>query len=172
MKAFLSILCLACGLLLSATSHADTIKPDDLLPNNPFFKEPESNEQADEFVADLLVNAVSLIGIPYRYGGTSPATGMDCSGFLNYVFKQSLKVSLPRTAAEIAKVGSAISRADLKPGDLVLFNTTGRANSHIGLYMGNDQFIHAPRTGRNIGIDSLNNSYWKKHYTGARRIKP
>lgn len=172
MKAFFSILCLMCGLLLSATSHADTIKPDDLLPKNPFFKEAASDSASDDFMADLLVNAVSLIGIPYRYGGTSPATGMDCSGFLNYIFKQSLKISLPRTAAEIAKVGSAISRTELKPGDLVLFNTTGRANSHIGLYMGNDQFIHAPRTGRNIGIDSLNNSYWKKHYTGARRIKP
>ncbi|MBY0346291.1 MAG: C40 family peptidase [Neisseriaceae bacterium] len=172
MKAFFSTLCLACGLLLTTNSHADTIKPEDLLSNNPFFKEAEANNDSDEFVVDLLINAVSLIGIPYRYGGNTPATGMDCSGFLNYIFKQSLTIKLPRTAAEIAKVGNSVSRSDLKQGDLVLFNTTGQANSHIGLYMGNDQFIHAPRTGRNISIESLNNSYWKKHYTGARRIKP
>ena len=120
----------------------------------------------------LLCASSSLIIFLSNYIIFRPDLNHNKRQFLNYIFKQSLKISLPRTAAEIAKVGSAISRTELKPGDLVLFNTTGRANSHIGLYMGNDQFIHAPRTGRNIGIDSLNNSYWKKHYTGARRIKP
>lgn len=172
MKVFSFILYLACHFLLSISAHADTIKPDDSGLQPFFTREAETQDDINDLIADLLVNAMSLIGVPYRYGGNSPTTGMDCSGFLKYVFKQSLEINLPRTAAEIAKVGNAISRAELRPGDLVLFNTMNRPNSHIGLYLGNDQFIHAPRTGRNIGIDSLNNSYWKKHYTGARRIKP
>lgn len=119
----------------------------------------------------LIASAMGLLGLAYRFGGTSPKTGMDCSGFMQYVFRKGLQVSLPRTAAEQSRVGVEVSRSNLQPGDMVFFNTSGRRVSHVGMYIGNNRFIHAPRTGKNIEITSLNNSYWSKRYITARRVK-
>lgn len=127
-----------------------------------------SNSQ--EEAGDLIMNAMSLIGLSYRFGGNSPTQGLDCSGFMQYIFKRSMGITLPRTSAEMATVGQQVDRANLKPGDMVFFSTSGRRISHVGMYIGNDRFIHAPRTGRNIEITSLSSNYWNSKYVTARRV--
>ena len=118
---------------------------------------------------DLIMNAMSLIGLSYRFGGNSPTQGLDCSGFMQYIFKRSMGITLPRTSAEMATVGQQVDRANLKPGDMVFFGSGGRG-SHVGMYIGNARFIHAPRTGRDIEITSMNGNYWKSRYITARRV--
>ncbi|NHR04303.1 C40 family peptidase [Chromobacterium haemolyticum] len=125
---------------------------------------------AEDAVGDLLLQAMSLLGVAYRFGGNSPENGLDCSGFIRYVFQKSLKVNLPRTSAEMARVGKSINRSELVPGDLVFFNTRGFSYSHVGMYMGNGKFIHAPRTGKNIEVANINQSYWNGRFNGARRV--
>ena len=119
---------------------------------------------------ELLTGALSLIGIKYRFGGNTPDTGFDCSGFVRYVFSQSLGIALPRSAAEISNIGKNVSRDELQPGDLVFFNTMKRAFSHVGIYMGNGKFIHSPRTGQSVQVVDMRDSYWKTRFNGARRI--
>ncbi len=113
--------------------------------------------------------ALSLQGAPYRYGKASPEEGFDCSGFVMHVYGKH-GVRLPRTANDMASALPAVPPSDLSPGDLVFFNTSGRTFSHVGIFINNGKFIHAPskRTGH-ITISSLNNSYWRKHFTGIRR---
>ena len=125
----------------------------------------------EEAVGDLLLQAMSLIGVAYRFGGNSPTSGLDCSGFIKYVFQKSLKVNLPRTAAEMARVGKAVGREELAAGDLVFFNTRGFRNSHAGIYLGGSKFIHSPRSGKNIEVSNMGNSYWATRYDGARRVQ-
>ena len=127
-----------------------------------------SSGSQDE-AGDLIMNAMSLIGLSYRFGGNSPTQGLDCSGFMQYIFKRSMGITLPRTSAEMATVGQQVDRANLKPGDMVFFGSGGRV-SHVGMYIGNDRFIHAPRTGRDIEITSTNGNYWKSRYITARRV--
>lgn len=126
-----------------------------------------SRNEADQ----LISSAMGLIGVAYRFGGTSPTSGMDCSGFMQYIFRKTLQVNLPRTAAEQAQMGSQVSRSNLQPGDMVFFNTAGRRISHVGMYIGNNRFIHAPRTGKSIEITSMSNKYWSSKYVTARRVK-
>ncbi|MGL6069833.1 NlpC/P60 family protein [Craterilacuibacter sp.] len=125
----------------------------------------------EEAVGDLLLQAMSLIGVAYRFGGNSPTSGLDCSGFIKYVFQKSLKVNLPRTSAEMGRVGRALERDELAAGDLVFFDTRGFRNSHVGIYLGGSKFIHSPRTGKNIEVANMGNSYWAKRYNGARRVQ-
>ena len=128
--------------------------------------EPMGRADADE----LISNAMGFIGVAYRFGGTSP-TGFDCSGFMQYVFRKAFAVNLPRTSASQASVGSYVSRSELRPGDMVFFRTHGSRISHVGMYIGNDRFIHAPRTGKRIEITSLSSKYWNARYATARRVK-
>jgi len=114
--------------------------------------------------------ALSLVGIDYRYGGESPERGLDCSGLIRYVFQQVTGVTLPRTAKELSQIGKDIRATDLEPGDLVFFNTRRFAFSHVGIYLGNDRFIHAPSRGGEVGVASLASAYWQKRYNGARRL--
>lgn len=125
--------------------------------------------QSSDAIGNMLLQSVSLMGIAYKWGGNTPDTGMDCSGFVRYVFKKSLGINLPRTAAEMAKVGKRVSIDDLEPGDLIFFNTRRGSNTHIGIYLGNNKFIQSPRTGENIQITELN-GYWVKHFNGAKRV--
>lgn len=121
---------------------------------------------------ELIGSAMGLLGIAYRYGGTSVATGFDCSGFMQHIFRRAMGINLPRTSAEQARMGSPVSRSELQPGDMVFFRTLGGSRiSHVGLYIGNDRFIHAPRTGKNIEITSLSHKYWSGKYAFARRVK-
>ncbi len=117
----------------------------------------------------LIEDALSLQGVPYRYGKESPQEGFDCSGFVKYVYgKQG--VLLPRTVKEMASTLPPVSKYDIRSGDLVFFNTSGKTYSHVGIFIQDDKFIHAPshRTGH-VLVSSMNNSYWRKRYVGARR---
>lgn len=126
--------------------------------------------QATDRAADLVLNAMGSLGVPYRMGGTSAETGFDCSGFVRAMFQQTVGLMLPRTAAEQAAATQRIEKTDLKPGDLVFFNTLRRSNSHVGIYMGEGKFIHAPRTGSRVRVDNMNISYWQNRFDGARRV--
>ena len=121
-------------------------------------------------VDDLIGSAMGFLGVAYRFGGASPS-GFDCSGFMQYIFRKAFAVNLPRTSAEQANVGVAVNRSQLQPGDMVFFRTAGSRISHVGMYIGNDRFIHAPRTGKRIEITSLSNRYWSARYATARRVK-
>jgi NlpC/P60 family len=124
-----------------------------------------------ESASDMVLAAVSFLGVPYRHGGTSAESGFDCSGFTRHVFELSIGLVLPRRAAEQAKAESLqqVSRNELKPGDLVFFNTMRRAFSHVGIYVGDGNFIHAPRTGAKVRIESMREAYWSARFSGARR---
>lgn len=130
--------------------------------------EPVANSKSD---ADALIsNAMGFLGVAYRFGGTSPS-GFDCSGFMQYVFRKAFAVNLPRVSADQARVGVHVSRGNLQAGDMVFFRTRGKRISHVGMYVGNGRFIHAPRTGKRIEITSLNSKYWSARYATARRVK-
>lgn len=130
------------------------------------------DEQATNHIAqEILLNAMSLKGIKYKYGGASPETGFDCSGFVGYVYDKAANIKLPRTAKGISKVGVHVDKNGLQPGDLVFFNTTRRAFSHVGIYVGEGNFIHAPRTGSHVRIESMHTRYWHKRFNGAKRIQ-
>ena len=115
----------------------------------------------------IIATAKQYIGVPYVWGGSTPS-GFDCSGYVQYVFRLH-GINLPRTSKEQYTVGSWISKANLKPGDLVYFNTDGSGVSHLGIYIGNNQFIHSS-TSKGVTITSLDNSYWAARYYGARRV--
>jgi cell wall-associated NlpC family hydrolase len=114
--------------------------------------------------------ARSLVGIPYKYGGNSPDKGFDCSGFVVHVFRHTLGINLPRSSDQISHLGQAISAGDLRAGDLVFFNTLQRKFSHVGIYLGGDHFIHAPSSSGSVRTENMRETYWKRHYDGARRI--
>lgn len=120
---------------------------------------------------DVVVGALNMIGVRYRWGGNSPDSGLDCSGFVRYVFQDTLGMALPRRAEEMSHVGAKVRMADLKPGDLVFFNTMRRSFSHVGIYIGGNKFVHSPSTGSTIRVDDLDDGYWEKRFTGARRIE-
>lgn len=119
---------------------------------------------------DLILKGLELVGINYRRGGTDPDYGLDCSGFVQVVFKDALGLLLPRTAHEQSEVGNVIDKNELRAGDLVFFNTMRRAFSHVGIYLGDNRFLHAPRSGAEIRVDDMSQGYWIKRYNGARRV--
>ena len=119
----------------------------------------------------MLTQAMGLLGVPYRRGGTSEATGFDCSGFVRHMYEKSFGRLLPHRADEQAKATETIDREELQPGDLVFFNTMKRAFSHVGIYVGDGKFIHAPRTGKSIRVDDMRSAYWQKRFNGARRVQ-
>lgn len=127
------------------------------------------SKQSQDAIANMLLQSVSLMGIAYKWGGNTPDAGLDCSGFVRYVYQRSLGINLPRTAAEQARVGKRISIDNLEPGDLIFFNTRRGSNTHVGIYLGNNKFIQSPRTGQNIQITDLSGS-WRKNFNGAKRI--
>ena len=131
-----------------------------------------TSSQPDPEMNDLALYALSLSGTPYKYGGTSPDTGFDCSGFVGHVFKHSLGKSLPRSAEEISRAGARQNSEWLLPGDLVFFNTLSRSYSHLGIYLGDGKFIHSPSSGKSVSVVNMNEPYWRQRYNGARRIRP
>jgi cell wall-associated NlpC family hydrolase len=114
--------------------------------------------------------ARGLIGTPFKYGGYSPKAGFDCSGFVDYVFRHSAHVSLPHNAHKISRHGFPVRSTQLREGDLVFYDTNHSAYSHVGIYLGNGRFIHAPSSGGRVRMENMRKAYWKKHYSGARRI--
>ena len=125
----------------------------------------------DEAALNIIDRALELLGVRYKRGGNTPETGFDCSGFVDHVFREATGLVLPRSSREIGKVGMPVDKEELKPGDLVLFRTVRNAVSHIGIYVGDYLFIHAPRQGEKVRLADLRERYWVKRYSGARRVE-
>lgn len=124
-----------------------------------------------ERAREVLVNALSLTGIRYQYGGNSPETGFDCSGFVRYVYQQASNLTLPHGARAISQLGKTVPKNELQPGDLVFFNTLKSAFSHVGIYLGNNRFIHSPSSGGGVRVENMQSNYWEKRFNGAQRIE-
>ena len=120
--------------------------------------------------SEVLMYALSMVGVKYKYGGNSAATGFDCSGFVGHVFSEIAAHTLPRNSEAIATQGVKVALNQLVAGDLVFFNTRSRKNSHVGIYLGNNSFVHAPSRGKAIEIVDMKIGYWGKHFNGARRL--
>ena len=118
----------------------------------------------------MVSEALNYLGIRYRFGGNSPDTGFDCSGLVTYTVERSLGLKLPRNAADMAQQGIAVNKNELKAGDLVFFNTLGRRYSHVGIYLGDDRFVHSPSAGGVVRVENMTMAYWAKRYNGARRL--
>jgi cell wall-associated NlpC family hydrolase len=127
-------------------------------------------DKASDQATGMVEQAMKLLGVPYRRGGTSEVTGFDCSGFVRHLYEKSLGQILPRRAVDQARATEVIAREELQPGDLVFFNTMRRAFSHVGIYVGDGKFIHAPRTGKSVDISDMRSAYWQKRFNGARRV--
>ena len=119
----------------------------------------------------LVMNAMGFLGVPYKRGGNSAETGFDCSGFVRAIYEQTVGLLLPRRADQQAAATQVIDKKDLQPGDLVFFNTLRRNFSHVGIYVGDGKFIHAPRSGAQIRVESMGVSYWSRRFNGARRVE-
>lgn len=124
----------------------------------------------DVITSEVALLALGQLGVPYRYGGASPRTGFDCSGLVQYVYRQATGAQVPRTTDELAGAGVRVARDDLHPGDLVFYNTLGRRFSHVGIYLGEGKFIHAPSRNGVVRVEDMRISYWRERYTGARRL--
>ena len=149
---------IVCAVLLLAACGRSPVRPD----TRTELQKATANE--------VLFRAISLVGTPYRYGGNTPQTGFDCSGLIGYIFRDVTGVSLPRSAEAISELAAPkIGRAKLAPGDLVFFRD-GRTVSHIGIYVGEGRFVHAPNSGGTVRIDPLDGDYWRQHYDGAKRL--
>ena len=120
--------------------------------------------------SELVLNAMGFLGVPYRRGGNNAETGFDCSGFVRAMYEQTIGLALPRKAAQQAAATQKIDRSDLQPGDLVFFNTMRSAFSHVGIYLGDNRFLHAPRAGAEVRVEDMRQSYWINRYNGARRL--
>ena len=120
--------------------------------------------------SELVVTAVGFLGVPYRRGGNTAETGFDCSGFVRAMYNQTIGLVLPRRAVEQAAATEPIARTDLKPGDLVFFNTMRKAFSHVGIYVGEGKFIHSPKPGAQVRVEDMGVSYWSSRFDGARRV--
>ena len=120
--------------------------------------------------SELVVNAMGFLGVPYRRGGNNAETGFDCSGFVRAMYEQTVGLVLPRRADQQAAATQTIDKQELQPGDLVFFNTMRHAFSHVGIYVGDGKFIHSPRTGSQIRVEDMRDSYWQRRFDGARRV--
>ena len=118
----------------------------------------------------VLQRALSLRGTRYRAGGASPETGFDCSGFVGYLYRDIVGFQLPRSAHEIWRFGKTVERGDLQPGDLVFYNTMKRPYSHVGIYLGGNQFVHAPASGGRVRVVNMDERYWATRWNGAKRV--
>lgn len=179
------------GLLMTTTSgaFADEVNSSSQNANNGIFSSSKSTDGSSADAAgtpggaksflsgvaskagDVVVGALNMIGVRYRWGGNTPDSGLDCSGFVRYVFQDTLGMTLPRRAEEMSRVGEKVTVSDLKPGDLVFFNTMRRSFSHVGIYIGDNKFVHSPSTGSTIRVDDMEDGYWEKRFQGARRIE-
>lgn len=119
---------------------------------------------------EVALYAMSLADTPYRYGGNSVENGFDCSGFVQHVYLNTMGTRLPRTSAEMSRIGLNLETGQLRPGDLVFFNTRKKPFSHVGIYVGDERFVHSPSSGRAIMVSSMREDYWRSRYNGARRV--
>lgn len=144
-------------------------------PSPPPAPTPVSRVQLDthsQAADDVLFRAIGLVGTPYRYGGNTPDSGFDCSGLINFVYRDVMGIRLPRSTREMITLNApSISQSALQPGDLVFFATAGgKQVSHAGIYVGEGRFVHAPSTGGTVRLDSLSTRYWQRSYLDAKRV--
>ncbi len=170
MNKFLLALLIATGLQQAAHAAPQDEMENLLAQKGLVARLGDRIQSATDRAAELVLNSMGALGVPYRMGGTSADTGFDCSGFVRAMFQQTVGLVLPRRAEEQAASAPSIDKADLKPGDLVFFNTMRRAYSHVGIYVGEGKFIHAPRTGAHVRVENMNISYWQTRFNGARRV--
>jgi cell wall-associated NlpC family hydrolase len=163
---------LAATLAASPVARADEVQPLDSPAPAPSVVSNATQvaNGAWQAAQDLTARALGLLGIRYKWGGATPQTGLDCSGLVQFVFQEVTGVTLPRSARELSRIGDKVALADLKAGDLVFFNTRRFAYSHVGIYLGDNRFIHAPRRGREVEIATIDGAYWARHFDGARRL--
>jgi cell wall-associated NlpC family hydrolase len=128
------------------------------------------DEIAASQARDLALYALTYIGVPYRFGGSTPETGFDCSGLVQYVYSRAAGLLLPRNTEGLSALGTPIGLTELEPGDLVFFDTQRKPFSHVGIYLGNKRFIHAPSNGGHVGVVDLRSRYWQSRFNGARRL--
>jgi cell wall-associated NlpC family hydrolase len=158
--------------LLVAADMQRTLSPVNLLSNGLAPTTPAAPAaEGDGKIKGVLQKALALLGTPYRWGGTEPDKGFDCSGLVGYVFRNALGIELPRVSRDMAKNGELITdRAHLVAGDLVFFGLKGRVN-HVGIYVGEGRFVHAPSRGKDVTVSSLEQGYWSGRFLSARRVK-
>ncbi|MDR5833797.1 C40 family peptidase [Caballeronia sp. LZ034LL] len=164
-----SVLLAACGSApqqatrkpASSTAATRTFKPP---PGFPTFVDHSIGRE------EISIQAMSLVGVPYRWGGNTPDAGFDCSGLVRYVVGRAASVDLPRTTGEMSSRGESVEPDEIAAGDLIFFNTTGRPHSHVGIYVGKLRFVNAPSTGGTVRLDYLTNPYWAKRFDGIRRV--
>ncbi len=145
------------------------------MADEPVLPESAQATASEEFgwrdaAQEVLMSAISLTGVKYKFGGKTPETGFDCSGFVKYVFAQAANLTLPHGARAISQLGQNVPMEQLQPGDLVFFNTLKSAFSHVGIYIGEGRFIHAPSSGGGVLVQNLHDNYWTKRFNGARRM--
>ncbi len=162
-------------LLLAASVHAAPAEvPDDLgrlLNDKGLLSQIDQvRKKVTNKASDLVVNALGFLGAPYQKGGNNAETGFDCSGFVKAMYEQTVGLILPRKAEQQAAATQKIDRSELQPGDLVFFNTLRRAFSHVGIYIGDGKFIHSPKPGAQVRVESMGLSYWSHRFDGARRV--
>lgn len=172
-----SAIALACALFLLHPAHAGPASSQDdefdkLLAERGLIKQiSQVSQNAREKATDLVISAMGFLGVPYRRGGTSADTGFDCSGFVRAMYQQTIGLLLPRTANQQAAATQQIDESELKPGDLVFFNTLRRTFSHVGIYVGDNKFIHSPRPGAQVRVEDMRIGYWQSRFDGARRVQ-
>ena len=125
---------------------------------------------ATDRASGVALQALAYLGTPYRTGGLSPQSGFDCSGLVAYAYREGANLALPRNTFDLSHLGHPIERAALRPGDLVFYNTQRRDYSHVGIYLGEDRFVHAPSSGGEVRVENLRADYWTRRYNGARRV--
>ena len=130
----------------------------------------QASQSVTSKASELVVHAMGFLGVPYQRGGGTVETGFDCSGFVKAIFEQTVGLVLPRKAEQQAADTQRIDKKELVPGDLVFFNTMHRAYSHVGIYVGDGKFIHSPKPGAEVRIESLAAAYWNRRFDGARRV--
>ena len=158
------IACLAAGCASQKTTlRRDTAPSYARLPSEPDMPPPPQ-------ALEVVLHALSQVGTPYQYAGRSPLTGFDCSGLVQYVMGQAVGLALPRDTSRMSQIGTEITTEPLRLGDLVFFNTMGRRYSHVGIYVGELRFIHAPTQGGTVGVVDMRTPYWQQRYDGARRL--
>ncbi len=172
MRSLILAIALATVSSLAAAEPASQADPmGELVASKGLMSRLEGVRQNMSSVAsELVVNAMGFLGVRYKYGGNDLEDGVDCSGFVRAIYEQTLGMVLPRRAAEQARATQTISQDELKPGDLVFFNTMRSAFSHVGIYIGDNKFIHAPRSGARVRVEDMRQSYWVKRFNGARRV--
>ena len=139
-------------------------------PEPPAPAEPNPAPRAER--SEALLQALLAIGLDYRYGGNSPVTGFDCSGLVAHIYQQAWGIRLPRNSRAQSQAGVPVSLAELQAGDLVFYDTLKRPFSHVGIYLGDGKFVHAPKSGARVRVESLQSTYWAPRFNGARRIEP